>query len=477
MGTNESSRYQRTPIPEETLAERRSTFGEILHAYSAEEARVEAQRCLQCEMPFCVQGCPIMQDCRGYIREIALGRFDDAAKVTLRENPLATTLCKVCYHYCEDACIMRERGIPIAIRHLKRAAMELGRSDLVYVPSAPRHQRVAVVGGGPAGLMAAWELGLRGYSVTVYEREPYLGGQAATIPKYHMDGNEVEIDVARLRDLDVKFVMGTTLGREVTFEQLRALDYRAIYLALGSSEHRSLGVPGEQLPGVYPAFDLLREVNKGPVPSVGRRVIVVGGGDVAMDAVRSALRLSPGASVSVVYHRSKEKMAAGEEEVDGARDEGVEFLFEVAPMEVVGTDRVTGLKVRTVAAGPPAPSGRPTVVSVPGSERVLPCDTVIIGVGEQADLTGLPPELQLRTGSQGWPEGASPDTMTALEGVFASGGKSVVYAMAAGSRSAKAIDAYLRRKEGLEPTPIPDPFGEGHPLEPPPGYGGPTWKP
>src|ERR1700691_1924522 len=155
--TDEESRYRRVPISEETTVER-AGFGEVLHSYTPDEAVLEAQRCLQCAMPFCVQACPITQDCRGYIQLIAERKFDEAAHLTLRENPLANVLCKTCYHYCEEDCIMADRGVPIAIRHLKRAALELGRADLSYIPSAPQHGRVAIVGGGPAGLMAAWEL-------------------------------------------------------------------------------------------------------------------------------------------------------------------------------------------------------------------------------------------------------------------------------------------------------------------------------
>ena len=471
-------RYVRTPIPEDSGRDRAQGFGEILHAYTKDEAVLEAQRCLQCAMPFCVQACPITQDCRGYIALIGQGRFDEAARLTLLDNPLATVLCKTCYHYCEEDCVMGDRGVPIAIRHLKRAAVEFGRSDLSYVPSAPRAERVAVVGAGPTGLMAAWELSLRGYPVTVYEAEPFLGGQVETIPKYHLDGTELDLDVARFEKLDVTFVTGKKAGIDFTPESLLAEGYRAVLVAIGASDPRSLGIPGEHLPGVFPALHFLLAVNKGPdglLGRKGRRIVVIGGGDVALDAARSSLRLAPTGRVTVVYRKRREEMPAGEEELSEGGEEGLSFLYQRAPIEIVGTEQVEGVKVCTTAPGPPDPKGRPTVVNVPGTEAVLPCDTVIVAVGEGADLAGFPTEIDFRLSAQGWPEGKQADWMTDLEGVFATGGKSVVYAMSAGTRVAAAIDAYLSRKAGRSPTPRPDPFGGNTPPQLPAGYGGPTW--
>ncbi|MGI0053587.1 MAG: FAD-dependent oxidoreductase, partial [Thermoplasmata archaeon] len=209
-------RYDRREIPEVPREERSVAFGEILDPYTREEAVLEAQRCLACAMPFCVQACPITQDCRGYLALIAQERFDDAARLTLRENPLANVLCKTCYHYCEEECVMYPRGGAIAIRHLKRAALEFGKSDLEYTPSVPKNQRIAVIGGGPTGIAAAWDLALRGYSITLFEAEPLLGGQILTIPKYHLAGDELDTDLARFRGLDVKFVVGRKAGAGFT---------------------------------------------------------------------------------------------------------------------------------------------------------------------------------------------------------------------------------------------------------------------
>ncbi|MCI4365454.1 MAG: FAD-dependent oxidoreductase [Thermoplasmata archaeon] len=471
------SRYDRTQIPEESKAERSAAFGEILHSYTKEEAILEAQRCLQCQMPFCVQACPITQDCRGYISLIAQDKFDEAAVLTLRDNPLASVLCKTCYHYCEEDCVMGAKGLPIAIRHLKRAALELGNSSLLFVASAPKNERVAVIGGGPAGLMAAWELGVRGYGVTVYEEQPFLGGQVDTIPKYHLSGDELDTDLGRFKNLDVTFRTGQKAGVDFTPESLLKDGYLAVYVAVGASDPRALGIPGEQLPGVFSAIQVLLAMNKGAQPLLGRegrKVVVVGGGDVALDAARSAARM-PRADVTVVYRKAKADMPAGEEEVEGGEIEGVQFLFQRTPLRIVGTTQVTGLVVQTVAPGPVDATGKPNLVPVPGSEETIACDTVIVAVGETSDVAGLPAELNLSLTTHPWPQGRKEDWMTDIEGVFASGGKSVVYAMAAGTAAANAIDAYIARKKGRPVVLRPDPFGAPERAPPPVGYGGPSW--
>jgi glutamate synthase (NADPH) small chain len=460
----------RVPIAEEPVAERTSDFREVLHAYSKEDAVLEAKRCIQCRRPWCIEACPISQDAREYIRLIAVEDFDGAAKVTLREDPLSTCLCKVCYHYCEDACVVKKKGVPIAIRHLKRVALEYGQSDLAYVPSKPKNQRVAVVGGGPAGMMAAWELGVRGYSVTVYEQEDRLGGLMQTIPAYRMTDADVATDRARFRDLDVTFITNTKVGRDLPVAQLLKDGYQAIFLSIGTSTHRTLNVPGEQLDGVIHALSFLKEINHDRPVTVGKEIVVVGGGDVAMDSVRSALRKSNGGHVTLVYRRGREEMPADPEEVHGAEHEGIRFLFQKAPVRIEGTDHVEGLVVQSIELGPPDAGGRRSPTPVPGSEETIPCDTVIVAVGQKADLLGFGPELDLKITTQGWPEGKANGFGTAVPGIFSAGGRSVVYAMGTATQAAEAIDAYLSAKRGETATARPDPFGAEGTYHLPVGY-------
>ena len=473
-------RYQRTEVSEETKDERMETFGEILHSYTKEEAVLEAQRCLQCAMPYCVQACPINQDARGYIGLIAQQKFDEAAVLTLRENPLASVLCQTCYHYCEEDCIMGGKGVPIAIRHLKRAALELGKSDLLYVPSAPKSDRVAIIGGGPTGLMAAWELGVRGYSVTVFEMQPFLGGQVDTIPKYHLTEGTLETDLARFKGLDVTFRTGQKAGGEFTPEKLLQEGYLAVLVAIGASDPRALGIPGEHFPGVFPALPFLLGINKGPegTPLFGRtnrKIVVLGGGDVALDAARSCERLAAdGGSVTLVYRRSKEDMPAGEEEVGGGEYEGVHFLYNRAPV-----DRGEGPRGGDRAADDAGGASRPGWATDLRPSPRFRGDLPVRHDHCRGRRGGRHPRSSDRTEPEPlghpWPQGRKEDWMTDVEGVFAAGGKSVVYAMAAGTRAAIAIDAYVSKKQNRAPTPLPDPFGGPTPPKLPSGYGGPTW--
>ena len=268
--------------------------------------------------------------------------------------------------------------------------------------------------------MAAWDLALRGYSITVYEAEGFLGGQIETIPKYHMDGDELDIDLARFRNLDITFVGGKRAGVDFTPESLLQEGYLAVLVAIGASKPRMLGIPGEDLPGVYSALPFLLAVNKGPgglFGRKGRRIVVVGGGDVALDGspVGQAARRCRGGGAPLPP-RSGERCRRERRNRHGGEVEGVRFLFQRAPVKVLGAGRVEGMVVERTELGPPDGRGRRPVSVVPNSEETIPCDTIILAVGETADVSGLPAELDFTFASMGWPVGKREDWMTDSRG-------------------------------------------------------------
>jgi NADPH-dependent glutamate synthase beta subunit-like oxidoreductase len=312
----------------------------------------------------------------------------------------------------------------------------------------------------------------------LFEKQSAVGGQVDAIPKYRLPSSELSRDLERFQNFDLSVVTERAGGVDFAPEALLREGYDAVYIAIGASKATSPGLPGEGLEGVHYALDLLFDVNRGRPPKLGKTILVVGGGDVAIDSVRSAVRLAPGARVAMVYRRTREEAPAGEEELREADPEGIEFRWLLSPVRILGTDHVEGVQFQSMQLAAPDRSGRRAVVPTAAPPEVIPCDTVILAIGQTADLTGFQPDLGLTVGSKGWPEGIHPDGRTAVEGIFASGGRSVVHAMAAGTRAAEAIDAYLSQKDHVPPTPRPDPFGGSGLAERfPSGYSGPAWRP
>jgi glutamate synthase (NADPH/NADH) small chain len=462
MTPKERMAIQRQRMPEQDATARATNFAEVNLGLPEQLAVLEAQRCIQCKDPKCVQGCPVRVNIPRFIDFLAKGDLPSAAGSLLGDNALPCVTGRVCPQetQCEELCIRGLKGEAVGIGYLERFvadwAMKNGSSAAAKL--APTGKKVAVVGGGPAGLTAAGELAKAGHAVTVYEALHQPGGVLVYgIPEFRLPKQIVDKEVQRLTDAGVKIECNVVIGRTYTLPELRQ-NFDAVFIANGAGLPVFMNVPGENLKGVYSANEYLTRVNlmaayefpQADTPVlVGKRVAVVGGGNVAMDAVRTAKRL--GAEVaSIVYRRTKKEMPARAEEVHHAEQEGVVFEMLVAPLEVVGNEKkwVTGLKCQRMQLGEADASGRRSPVAIPGSEFILECDVVVVAIGTRANplLTATCPELKLN--KKGNIE-ADENGMTSLPGVFAGGdivrgAATVILAMGDGKRSAKAIDRYLK---------------------------------
>jgi glutamate synthase (NADPH/NADH) small chain len=453
----------RVPMPEQDPAVRRSNFNEVALGYTEEQARAEALRCIQCKKPACVDGCPVSIDIPAFIKQIQDGRPLEASRIIRETNNLPAVCGRVCPQetQCESLCVLRKKGQPVAIGRLERFASDHeashGRSS--GASGAPASGRsVAVVGAGPAGLTAAADLALLGHRVTVYEALHAPGGVLVYgIPEFRLPKAIVARECDRLAGLGVEFRTNVPIGSGITGEQLlRAHD--AVFIGTGAGLPVFLDVPGENLKGVYSSNEFLTRVNlmrayrfpeyRTPILP-GKRVAVVGGGNVAMDAARSALRLGAEA-VILVYRRTRAEMPARAEEVEHAHQEGVVFHELTNPVRILGdaSDWVTGVECVRMSLGEPDASGRRRPATVAGSEHVIPVDQVVIAIGNRPNplLTGNWPSVNLDARGNITVDASQ---MTSVPGVFSggdivTGAATVIEAMGAGKRAAKAIDAYLK---------------------------------
>jgi NADPH-dependent glutamate synthase beta subunit-like oxidoreductase/Pyruvate/2-oxoacid:ferredoxin oxidoreductase delta subunit len=397
----------------------------------------------------CQEACPAGTDAGRYVGLVAAGRFDEAYAVAAEVNPFPSVCGWICTAPCEAAC---RRGVldePISIRTIKRFAVEHGKLPAVPKPKTMRSEKVAIVGGGPAGMAAAWYLSRLGYAVTVLEAMPIPGGMMAIgIPEYRLPREVLQAELKRITDSGVELRLDTAMGRDFTLPDLEREGFRAIFLATGASKSRRLGVPGDDLRGMIPATRFLKEVNLGEHPTLTGDVIVVGGGSTAMDAARSAKR-SGASSVSIVYRRGRADMPAQEEEIDAAEREGIAILGGLAPREAVGRDgALVALRCDVTApSATPDKSGR-TVWQPTGENRELPASTILVAIGEEPDPSILPEGAGIEV--SGWAGiVADPKTLaTGRAGIFAggdvvSGPKTIIEAVAAGRRAAGSIHEYL----------------------------------
>ena len=410
----------------------------------------------------CKTACPAHIAIQGYIKLAKEGRYLDALKLIKQDNPFPSVCGYVCNRRCEDACTRGSLDKALAIDEIKKFIAEQDlKSEERYIPERlyrrpidkPYEQKVAIIGAGPAGLSCAYYLARMGYeNVTVFDRNPQPGGMLVMgIPSYRLDRAALKGEIEVLEKMGVHFQMNTEVGKDVTIEELRTQGYKGFYVAIGAQKSSKLNIPGEELQGVFGGVDFLREVNLGNKPEVGKKCAVIGGGNVAMDVCRTALRL--GAETYVVYRRGEDEMPADKEEVAEAKEEGVKFCFLNAPVEVLGKDgKVCGLKVELMELGKPDEKGRRAPVGT-GKYETIEVDSVIAAVGQAIDWGTLDVGA-LATGKKGNAVADAVTYQTAQSDIFVGGDvytgpKFAIDAIAAGREGAESLHRFVNDGQSL----------------------------
>ncbi|HEX2884607.1 MAG TPA: NADPH-dependent glutamate synthase [Candidatus Limnocylindria bacterium] len=457
----ERMQIDRVAMPEQAAELRAVNFREVNLGLTEQLAFLEAERCLECPKPYCIDGCPVRVNIPQFIRLLRDGDLAGAANALLDDNALPCVTGRVCPQetQCEGVCLRGKTGRPVAIGYLERYVADWAQAHpeaLADGSVAPSGKSVAIVGSGPAGLTAAGELVKRGHDVTIYEAFHAAGGVLVYgIPEFRLPKDIVQAEVGRLMESGVKIEANAIIGKTYTLPELRER-YDAVFVAVGAGLPVFMDIPGENLKGVYSANEYLTRVNlmgawnpEADTPVLhGQRVVVVGGGNVAMDSVRTARRLGAAEAV-IVYRRGREELPARAEEVHHAEQEGVRFELLLAPVEVLGDEQgwVTGLRCVRMELGEPDESGRRRPQPIPGSEFTIDCDMVVVAIGTRSNplLTSTAPDLAVNS----WGYIVTDDFgMTSMPGVFAGGdivrgAATVILAMGDGKRAAKAINAYL----------------------------------
>ncbi|MBI4704788.1 MAG: FAD-dependent oxidoreductase, partial [Deltaproteobacteria bacterium] len=401
--------------------------------------------------PPCQASCPARINAAGYVQLAKLGKLDEALGTIHETTPFAGTLGRICPRPCETSCARAEREAAVGIAALKRAAADLGHHQPGPLPEATAHperarRKVAVVGSGPAGLTAAYQLARRGYAVTVFEKLPAAGGMLRVgVPAYRLPREVLDAEIELVRALGVEIRTGAEVR---SLRALRAQGFAAVFLATGAHRSLALGVPGERLRGVVGAVELLRRVALGRKVAAGKAAVVVGGGNAAIDAARTLLRLGS-REVTVLYRRTRTQMPALPWEIEAALAEGVRLETLAAPVRVVGrAGRIAALEVIRMQLGAPDASGRPRPVPVPGSEHRIACDMVVPAIGQAPELGFVDRGSRIQVSRSGTIVADRASLATAEKGIFAggdlvSGPATAVEAVAAGCRAAGAIHRYL----------------------------------
>ncbi len=453
----------RVPVREQDPKVRAGNFEEVCYGYNEEEALLEASRCLNCRNPRCVQHCPVGIRIPEFIAQVRAGAFQEAARVIARDSSLPAVCGRVCPQetQCEGSCILGVKGEPVAIGKLERFVADWSRAQGgVPVEKAPSNGiKVAIVGSGPSGLACASDLAKLGYDVTIFEVLHKPGGVLQYgIPEFRLPKQRVvEPEIDSVRALGVKIETNVVVGRTITIDELFDCEgFKAVFVGSGAGLPRFMGIPGESLNGVFSANEFLTRSNlmRAFDPSsdtpifVGKRVAVVGGGNVAMDAARTALRL--GSQVTIVYRRTEKELPARAEEVHHALEEGIVFRMLTNPVEILGDEKgwVNALRCIQMELGEPDASGRRSPIPIKDSEFEIPVDAVIMALGTSPNPLIAKTTKGLETERHGCIL-ADESGATSRPGVFAggdavTGAATVILAMGAGRRAAAAIDAYLR---------------------------------
>ncbi len=458
----------REPMPRQDPKSRAKNFNEVALGYSAEQAKAEASRCIQCPKRSCVEGCPVDIDIPDFIKAIRDDNMPEAVRILKNKNSLPGICGRVCPQetQCEVRCALDKKGAPIAIGRLERYVADWERANMGSVGSSITHpkptgQKVAVVGSGPAGLTAAADLAKLGHSVTLFEALHVAGGVLMYgIPEFRLPKEIVQAEVDYVASLGVEIVLDVVVGKTISVDELLNKGYRAIFLGPGAGAPMFLNIPGENLNGIYSANEFLTRVNlmkayqfpeyDTPV-KVGQRVGVVGGGNVAMDAARCALRLGA-EEVYIVYRRSEVEMPARREEVENAKEEGIQFRLLTNPKQFIGDDQnwVAGMECYEMELGEPDASGRRRPIAIPGSEFIIKVDVAIAALGTRPNPIIPSTTEGLETSRWGTIIADEVTGKTVKPAVWAggdivTGAATVISAMGAGKRAVADIDKSLSR--------------------------------
>jgi len=462
----ERMKVPRQQMPEQEAALRSTTFTEVNLGYSEELARQEALRCLECAKVACMQRCPVGVKIKEFVQMIVAGDFAGAAAKIREDNVLPAITGRVCPQedHCEAGCTLGKKVKPLGIGYLERFVADYEqRMGIHHLPKvAPTGKKVAVVGSGPSGLTVAGDLAQKGHKVHVFEALHELGGVLVYgIPEFRLPKQIIREQLDHLRDMGVEFETDVVVGRTVTIDELMGEEgYDAVFIGTGAGSPQFMGIPGEHLNGVYSANEFLTRINlmkayrfpayDEPMVDIrGKDVAVIGGGNTALDAIRSALRLGA-RNAYVLYRRSETEMPARAEEVHHARQEGIDFRMLTNPVEFLsdGKGWLTGVRCTRMELGEADASGRRRPVTIAGSEFELPLSVAVIAVGTSANPIVQSTTPGLQTDKRGYIQADSSTQRTSRKGVFAggdivTGSATVILAMGAGRRAAKSIHEYL----------------------------------